>query len=163
MEQTTPFDGVMFKVDAKDRQGGTLSSEAIGDGRPWKREWLQEALVDLKSCRFARFTDNFLRFNATPGNLDWADDAGWAALADKAGHCAWLLKQTGCKGLAIDFESYGAHQFRFDAAPPPMVLVDGCENGYYMDSAEEYLCAAHELRSWNGGAIRRGHSRARRG
>ena len=50
------------------------SSEAIWDGRPWKREWLLEALADLKSCRFARFTDNFVRFNATPGNIGWADN-----------------------------------------------------------------------------------------
>jgi hypothetical protein len=41
-----------------------------------------------------------------------------------------------------------------DAAPPAMVLVDGCEDGYYLDSAEEYLRTAHELRSWNGAAIR---------
>lgn len=227
MEQSTPFDGVMFKVEAKDDQGRKLSSEAIWDGRPWKREWLQGALADLKSCPFTQFTDNFVRFNATPGNMDWADDAGWAALSEKAGHCAWLMKQSGAKGLAIDFESYGAHQFKFDAvkgrefadtaamarkrggqfvqgiardfpdavlltlwmnsinlkagasdmpdailassgygllpafidgmldaAPPAMVFVDGCENGYYMDSAEEYLRAAHEMRSWNGGAIR---------
>ncbi len=227
MEQAAPFDGVMFKVEAKDDQGGALSSESLWDGRPWKREWLQPALADLKSCAFARFTDNFVRFNATPGTLDWADDAGWAALADKAGHCAWLMKQSGSKGLAIDFESYGAHQFKLDAAkgrafaetaalarrrggqfvgaiarefpdavllalwmnsinlkagasaepdtilassgygllpafidgmldaaPPAMVLVDGCENGYYMDSAEKYLRAAHAMRSWNGGAIR---------
>lgn len=227
MEQFTPFDGVMFKVETKDDQGRKLSSEGIWDNRPWKREWLEAALADLKSCRFTRFTDNFVRFNATPGNLDWADEAGWAALAEKAGHCAWLMKQAGTKGLAIDFESYGAHQFKFDAAkgrsfadtailarkrggqfvqavarefpdavlltlwmnsinlkagasdtpdtilassgygllpavidgmldaaPPAMVFVDGCENGYYMDSAEEYLRAAHEMRSWNGSAIR---------
>jgi len=115
MERAAPFDGVMFKVEAKDEQGRGLSSEAIWDGRPWKREWLQEALADLKSCRFARFTDNFVRFNATPGNIAWADDGGWSALADKAGHCAWLMKQSGGKGLAVDFESYGAQQFRFDS------------------------------------------------
>ena len=95
-------------------RGHALSSEAIWDGRPWKREWLLEALADLKSCRFARFTDNFVRFNATPGNIGWADNARWSALADKAGHCAWLMRQSGGKGLAIDFESYGAQQFRFD-------------------------------------------------
>ena len=54
MERATPFDGVMFKVEARDEQGRALSSEAIWDGRPWKREWLQEALADLRSCRFAR-------------------------------------------------------------------------------------------------------------
>jgi hypothetical protein len=227
MEQNTPFDGVMFKVETKDEEGRKLSSEAIWDARPWKREWLADALADLKSCRFTRFTDKFARFNATPGSVGWTDDAGWAALADKAGHCAWLMKQAGCKGLAIDFEAYGANPFRYDpasrrtfaetaalarkrgaqfvqavarefpeavllalwlnsinlkagesdapdlvlaaghygllpafidgmldAAPPRMVLVDGCENGYYLDSAEEYLRAARAMRAWNGGAIR---------
>ena len=227
MERDTPFDGVMFKVETKDAQGHHLSTEAIWDARPWSREWLRDALADLQACRFARFTDNFARFNATPGTVDWADDAGWAALADKAGHCAWLMKQARCKGLAIDFEAYGANPFRLDpgqgrsfaetaplarkrgaqftravarefpeavllalwmnsinlkagesdstatilasghygllpafidgmldAAPPTMLFVDGCENGYYMDSAEEYLRAAGSIRSWSGGAIR---------
>jgi hypothetical protein len=227
MEQTTPFDGVMFKVEASDDHGARLSTEAIWNNRPWKRDWLQGALADLKSCRFTRFTDNFLRVNATPGDLDWADDAGWSALAGKVADCAWLVKEAGTKGLAIDFESYGARQFKFDAgkrrafadtaalarrrgaeftqavarefpdavlltlwmnsinfkagasatpdkllattsygllpafidgmlaaAPPAMVFVDGCENGYYLDSAEEYLRAAHAMRSWTGDAIR---------
>jgi len=59
------------------------------------------ALADLKSCGFARFTDNFVRFNATPGNLDWADDAGWTVLAEKAGHFAWLMKQAGAKAWQL--------------------------------------------------------------
>ncbi|HWQ92196.1 MAG TPA: hypothetical protein VN673_11035, partial [Clostridia bacterium] len=227
MEATAPFDGVLFKVELEDEQGHKLSTEAIWDTRPWKREWLRLALADLKSCRFARFTDNFVRFNATPGAVDWADEADWGALADKAGHCAWLMKQAGGKGLAIDFEPYGKNPFQFDAtqgrtfaetaalvrkrgaeftraiareypeavlltlfmnsinlkagnsdgpdsilassaygllpafvdgmlegAPAGMTLVDGCENGYYMDSAEEYLGAADEMRSWHGGAAR---------
>ena len=130
------------------------------------------------------------------------------------------MKQSGCRGIAIDFESYGAAQFRFapdqgrsfgeasqlarrrgaqfvqavaeefpdavllalwlnsihfkagrstqpesilassaygllpafidgmlDALPPEMILVDGCEHSYYMDSAEAYLRAANEMRS----------------
>jgi len=227
MERTTPFGGVMFQIAAKDDQAQPISSQAVWDPKPWKRAWLEPALADLRACRFTNFTDNFVRLNATPGNLDWADDAGWQALADKAGHCAWLMQQTGGKGLAIDFESYGARQFRYDAAkgrsfaqtaalarrrgaqftqgiarefpqavllalwlnsvnfqagnlplpeavlassgygllpafidgmldtlPPTMTLVDGCENGYYMDSAEAYLRAANQMRSWQGPALR---------
>jgi hypothetical protein len=227
MEQTTPFDGVMFRLEVQDDQGRPLSSQSIWDARPWRRDWLKPALEDLQACRFQRFRDNFVRFNATPGTLAWDDDPGWAALAEKAGHCAWLMKQAGCKGLAIDFESYGAAQFQFDPArdrtfaeatrrarrrgaqfvravaqefpdavllglwlnsihfqagrstrpesilvsshygllpafidgmldalPPDMILVDGCENGYYMDSAETYLRASHEMRSWQGACVR---------
>lgn len=227
MERTAPFDGVIFRVEIQDDQAKRLSSQAIWDAKAWQREWLQPALADLQACRFQRFKDNFVRFNATPGNLAWDDDAGWAALAEKAGHCAWLMKQGGGKGLAVDFESYGAAQFRFDplqgrtfaqaaqlargrgaqfieavaqeypdavllalwlnslhikagrstlpesilassaygllpsfidglldGLKPGMILVDGCENGYYMDSAEAYLQAAHEMRSWNGACAR---------
>jgi hypothetical protein len=48
MERTTPFDGVMFRVDVQDEQGTRLSTEAIWDGRPWKRDWLKPALDDLR-------------------------------------------------------------------------------------------------------------------
>ena len=41
-----------------------------------------------------------------------------------------------------------------DALPPDMILVDGCEHGYYMDSAEAYLRAANEMRSWHGACTR---------
>ncbi|MBP7950230.1 MAG: hypothetical protein KA004_11280 [Verrucomicrobiales bacterium] len=41
-----------------------------------------------------------------------------------------------------------------DAAPPGMVIVDGCENGYYLDSVEAYQRAALDMRSWNGPSIR---------
>jgi len=104
MEQAAPFDGIMFRVEAEDDQGARLSSESIWDANSWKRDWLKPALADLQACRFERFKDNFVRFNATPGNLAWDDDAGWTAAAEKAGHCAWLMKQGGGKGLAIDFE-----------------------------------------------------------
>ena len=225
--ENTPFDGVIFKVEIKDDQGRAVGSEAIWDRTPWKQEWLQEPLADLKACKFSRFTDNFVRFNATPGNLDWADDAGWTVLAGKARLCAWLMRAGAMKGIALDFESYGANQFRYDPAKgatfeetallarkrgaqwmqavakefpdavilclwmnsinfpagasdnpgailatghygllpafidgmldelaPDMILVDGCENGNYMDSAEEYLKAANGMRSWHGPAIR---------
>jgi len=41
-----------------------------------------------------------------------------------------------------------------DAAPPEMILVDGCENGYYLDSVEAYQRAALNMRSWSGPCIK---------
>lgn len=227
MEKSAPMDGVMFKAEFRDDQGKALSSEAVWDAQPWKREWLEPAKSDLQACSFKRFTDNFVRFNATPGNLEWADDTGWQILAEKAGLCAWLCREGGATGLAIDFESYGSAQFRYDPAkgrsfpetvalarrrggqmmqamaaeypdathialwlnsintqaglsddpdailaggsygllpafidglldamPPATTLVDGCELGYYMSGAEQYLRAAHQMRAWNGPALR---------
>ena len=71
MEQTTPFDGIMFRVEAMDEHSNRVSSESVWDAKPWKRDWLKPALEDLQACQFQRFKDNFVRFNATPGNLAW--------------------------------------------------------------------------------------------
>ncbi|MGD0090525.1 MAG: hypothetical protein ABSE73_11450 [Planctomycetota bacterium] len=225
MESHAPFDGVMFSVRAQ-AEGVKCDSQHFWNKQRWKREWFQEALADLKSCKFARFTDNFVRLNATPGDVAWEDDEGWEALAEKAAILAWLMREAGCKGPAIDFEPYGHPLFKFDPAlkhtfaetaavarkrgaqfvqaiaaefpnaviltlfansvnlqagrhdnpddvlvsehygllpafvngmldklPPLMVLVDGCENGYYMDSVAEYLRAAAEMRQWTGAAL----------
>lgn len=229
MESAAPFDGVIYRLSGKDEEGGIHHTEWAWDKSKWKWEWFIPAVEDLKSCRFQKFHHNFIRFNASPGNLNWDDDEGWSALADKVGIAARVAFQTGGRGIAPDFESYGEKQFcwkperglsfaetcklarkqgarfmkaiaseypsavvmplwmnsinfqigelcagkspeRFlqgahygllpsfidgmlDAALPEMILVDGCENGYYMNSREEYLAAAHQMRSWNGAAM----------
>ena len=159
MEQTTPFDGIMFRVEALDEHANRVSSESVWDAKPWQRDWLKPALEDLLACQFQRFKDNFVRFNATPGNLAWDDDTGWAALAEKAGHCAWLMKQGGGKGLAIDFESYGAAQFHLNAEGnhyyfPPLNgsrLARLQRNlGFAREAADEYVWIYGEQCRWWG-------------
>lgn len=227
MEATTPFDGVVFRAVAKSPSGEVCDTNAAWDARPWKREWFEPALEDLRACAFEKFTDNFVRLNATPGSLDWFDDRGWAALEEKVRILAWLAREGGAKGICLDPESYGERQFQFraasghtfsetaaaarrrgaqflralaeehpsatllsfwlgslnlaagrsrdpeailaaeayglfapfvdglcDALRPGITLVDGCEHGYYMDSAESYLRAFRDLRSWDGPALR---------
>jgi hypothetical protein len=227
MEQEGPFDGVIFRVEAKNAEGRTISTQGPWSREPWQREWFQGALHDLQACQFTQYTDNFLLFNATPARIAWTDDEGWNALEEKLRICAWLAREGHVKGIAPDFEPYGENQWKFDpaqgpsfaetvalarqrgaqftrgiaaemphgviltlflnsvvaraghvadpatvlaqehygllpaffngmldAAPPEIVLVDGCENGYYLDSVEAYQRAALDMRSWNGPAIR---------
>jgi len=227
MEKGSPFDGVIYRVEAKGETNQQESSLLMWTKKPWKREWFQPVLADLKSCHFTQFSDNFLQMDATPGDLDWADESGWEAFAGKVGICSWLAKQSGSKGLCIDFESYGAKQFQWnakggrsfeeiqmlarkrgavfmravarefpdatllafwlnsanmkagrqpdphrilageaygllpafingmlDVMPSSIKLVDGCENGYYMDSETEFLRAASDMRGWDGAAMR---------
>jgi hypothetical protein len=223
MERMTPFDGVVFKLEASADGGAKVSTLSAWDATPWKREWFQTARDDLAECHPKVLASNFVWFNATPGNLDWGDDAGWEALTGKAAICAWLLRESGQKGSVLDFESYGQRQFEFDARrgrnfpdtvalarrrgaefvraiaaeypnatilafwlnsvnhaagrsgapeavlmseaygllpafingmldalPPEMTLIDGCENGYYMDGELEYQRAATDIRSLHG-------------
>ncbi len=227
MQATTPFDGTMFEVRVLDGEGKTHSTNHFWDTTPWKPEWFEGPLADLKACEWTSFDENFLRLNATPGTIAWNDDAGWKILCEKTAMCGRFLKQVGMKGLAPDFESYGAEMFRydpksglsfaeterlarqrgreflaafarefpeavvlslwlnsinfragrsenptvilsidhygllpafingmFDAAPPEMVLVDGCENGYYLNGESEYFQTAVEMISWTGPAMR---------
>ncbi len=226
MEREGPFDGVIFRVEAAAEGGGRVSTESGWDRRPWRREWFEPALADLKACEFSRYQHNFIRFNATPKRLAWEDDEGWSSLAAKLRLCGWLAREGGVKGLAPDFEPYGENQWKYDpaqgrtfaetsalarrrgaesfrgfmeeapqstilalflnsvvlsagrmdrpeaqlaresygllpaffngildAAPAGVVIVDGCESGYYMDSVEAYQRAALDMRAWHGPAI----------
>ncbi len=227
MQETTPFDGTMFEVRIDLGEGITYSSSSFWDATPWKAEWFEGPLADLKACHWTTFTDNFLRLNATPGTIAWGDDAGWKILCEKTEFCARFLKRAGMKGFAPDFESYGSEMFQYDsktglsfaeterlarqrgkeflaaiakefpeavilclwlnsvnyragecedpassleiepygllpafidgmldAAPPEMVLVDGCENGYFLNGEIEYDRVANQMISWTGPMMR---------
>jgi hypothetical protein len=116
MERTAPFDGLNFYVTAAKPEGGRADSLKIWDGQPWQRTWFTNAIADLKACRFTKFTDNFLRIDATPGTLDWGDDIAWSNLAQKLAICAWVARAGGAKGVCLDLEGYGVKSFKFDPA-----------------------------------------------
>ena len=116
MERTAPFDGLNFYVAVTKPDGGRADSLKIWDGKPWQRAWFTNAVADLQSCRFTKFTDNFLRIDASPGTLDWADDAAWSNLAEKLAICAWIAREGGAKGVCLDLEGYGVKSFKFDPA-----------------------------------------------
>src|SRR5262245_12691851 len=76
--EKTPFDGCVFHVrfanlKGKPGEGGDFDWSCWGD-RKFTRDELQASLDDLKATQFKRFTHNFLRFNTSPGTLDWFDD-----------------------------------------------------------------------------------------
>jgi len=116
MERDAPFDGVHFYVVGRTPDGGRVDSLNIWDGKPWERNWFTNCIADLKACRFSKFTDNFLRIDATPGSLEWADDAAWKNLAAKLAICSWIAREGGAKGICLDLEGYGVKSFKFDLA-----------------------------------------------
>ena len=75
-------------------------------------------MQDLKASRSETLTDNFVRICTCPGNLDWFDDEGWAAVAENMKTMAWLTREGGLKGILFDseayFKKYGFDQFAFD-------------------------------------------------
>src|SRR5262249_42587436 len=63
--------------------------------------------------KFSKFTDNFLRFNTTPGNVDWFDDDAWKVILQKADIVSWLCKEGDLKGVMFDTEPYEGHPFEY--------------------------------------------------
>ncbi|HET6386638.1 MAG TPA: hypothetical protein VFJ58_24875, partial [Armatimonadota bacterium] len=104
MEQA-PFDGVVLNAHYRDAHGANQVLEWTGFSAtpiPW--ESLQPALADLKAVRWRRFTDNFLRFNTSPGDVDWFDD--FSAITHNAAMAARLSRQGHLKGILFDTEAY---------------------------------------------------------
>ena len=70
-------------------------------------DWqFKESLEDLKATKFSTFTDNFLRVNVTPGDVDWFDDAGFKSVMENIRKDARFAKQAGVKGILFDTEAY---------------------------------------------------------
>jgi hypothetical protein len=57
---------------------------------------------------------NFLRFNVTPGDVDWFDDRGFAAIVGNAKLAARVAKDSGvCDGVLFDIEQYNTPLFDY--------------------------------------------------
>ena len=100
MEQN-PFDGVVFRATAAAPDGKPLNFlwEAWGR-RVFAEAELAPALADLGATRFHRFTDNFLRVNTTPGDVDWFDD--FSAILANARLAARIARAGGAAGILFD-------------------------------------------------------------
>lgn len=100
--EKTPFDGCVFHVD--------LTWQGWGE-RAFKEADLKGAIDDLKAAKFQRMTRNFLRFNTTPGKLDWFDD--YSAVTNNARLAAWVAREGKTPGLLFDIEQYEGMLFDY--------------------------------------------------
>jgi hypothetical protein len=107
-----PFDGCVFHVDHLLAKGEPIrfTWEAWGK-RAFTLAELEPALADLKTLTPRRFTHNFLRFNVTPGDLDWFDD--FAPVLNNARLAAQLARAGHAQGILFDVEPYIAPVFDF--------------------------------------------------
>ena len=100
--EKTPFDGTVFH----------LSSDFLWQGwgkRAFKEAELAAAVEDLKRTPFKRFTQNFLRFNVTPADVDWFDD--FSAICGNAKLAAKTARTGKAAGILFDIEQYNGQLF----------------------------------------------------
>jgi hypothetical protein len=114
--ERTPFDGCVFHVDA--RTVGGAAARLTWDGwgtRAFAADDVKGARVDLEALAAtgSRFKYNFLRFNTTPGRLDWFDD--YSAVIANARLAAELARAGHCPGILLDTEQYEGKLFDYRA------------------------------------------------
>ncbi len=114
-----PFDGVVIEITGRTEEDKPCDLRRGFSNQRWRREWFQPCIEHLRACRFRRFTDNFVLLGANPGNVDWFDDDGWQQIAEHWRIAAWVMKQSGFKGILFDPEPYTEPYapFRYTAQP----------------------------------------------
>lgn len=110
--ESLPFDGCVFDVKyLKDGVAkGPFGSEDWGK-RSFTNAELQPAIDDLKATPFHRITENFLRFNVLPGDVDWFDDFG--PVLHNAELAAKVAREGHCRGILFDPEQYATPLFNY--------------------------------------------------
>lgn len=107
-----PFDGCVLHADAVAADGKAVDFTWKAWGRRvFSAAALAPAIRDLQATKFHRFTDNFLRFNVTPGDVDWFDD--FSAILHNARLAAAVAHAGHCKGVYFDIEEYGFPLFDY--------------------------------------------------
>jgi len=110
--EASPFDGVVFHVNIR-RNDGTVGAwqwDCWGH-RTFTAAEVQPAIDDLRATPFQRVTHNFLRFNVTPGDLDWFDD--FSSVIANARLAARVARQGPCDGILFDTEPYHGPVFDY--------------------------------------------------
>ena len=111
-----PFNGVV--IHAKYRGDGSKTEyyiEWIGFGGEYLHynDKVKKAITNLKQTKFEKFSDNFIRFNVTPGNVDWYDD--WGPILNNVEIAARIAKECGLKGIFLDVEQYNFPLFKYQS------------------------------------------------
>jgi hypothetical protein len=116
--ENLPFDGLILDLKTNP---GTVETSGLFSWKVWKSTTLRlddysRSYEALKGIKFHRFTDNFLRFNVVPGDIDWFDNKFTAVIANAA-LAAQIAKTCKLKGILLDVEQYQGTPFSYTTRP----------------------------------------------
>ena len=111
----TPFDGCVYHMRYLQPDGKDADFIwSCWGRRAFTTEQVQHAIDDLKATRFKHLRHNFMRFNVTPGDLDWFDD--YSAVVTNAYLSARVAREGGV-GILFDTEQYNSQLFDYRNQP----------------------------------------------
>lgn len=107
-----PFDGTVLQGFKANQAGKQVMFDWLCFGKQtFERKELAQTVDILKNIKFQRFTDNLLRFNVTPGDVDWFED--FSPVLHNARLWAEVARETGMKGWMFDIEDYKGNVFNY--------------------------------------------------
>jgi hypothetical protein len=107
-----PWDGIVLSHFQANKGGEEAMFEWRCFGQEqFERDDLASTIETLANIEFRRFTDNFLRFNVQPGDVDWFDDFG--PILHNARLWAEVARETAMKGWKFDVEDYTETVFTY--------------------------------------------------
>jgi hypothetical protein len=112
--QQTPFAGTVFTARPNTGTNNEFSWDSWGT-TVYTQAQMQQAVTNLQSVNWGNFNQNFLRFNTTPGNVDWFDS--FNSILSNVGTAAWIVQQAGpgVQGLWFDDEAYQGQLWEYSA------------------------------------------------
>jgi len=110
--EKAPFDGVIFGVRAWTKDGPIYFSHENWGRRLFTEEELRPAMEDLRATNFEKFTENFMRLNATPGDVDWFDQE-FDVVIENARLAARVARAGRVRGFMLDVEMYQKPVFTY--------------------------------------------------
>jgi hypothetical protein len=110
--RATPFDGCVFHAMAVEGGAATNFTWHCWSTHAYAEETMAQTVADLRAAHEAGgFPENFLRFNVTPGDVDWFDD--FAAILHNAELAASVARRGRCRGVLFDIEQYNLPLFHY--------------------------------------------------
>lgn len=107
-----PFDGTVFHIEytKPDGSAGSFMNECWGR-RAFTDAELKQAEENLRGTAFKKFTQNFLRFNVVPGDVDWFED--YSAVINNSRQAGRIASAGGAAGILFDIEQYNGPLWRY--------------------------------------------------
>jgi len=86
---------------------------------PYDEQVVAQIIADLQAVQPRQLRERFLLLNANPGDVDWFDDAGWAAIVAHWRTAARVGREGGLTGIMFDPEAYRDPYRAFDWSAQP--------------------------------------------
>ncbi len=102
-----PLDGISISLSVKRADGRKVFRRDILTDARWNREDFSEEIENIRKISSGKLKHNFVLTNFAPEKrLVWTDDAAWEKAANNAAVLAWIVKESGAKGIMLDPEDY---------------------------------------------------------